>query len=297
MLALIAYAVLFVANLEDRPPIAEIAVLRSLQEDASPVPSEHNSYMLMLGFAGPPNSDPMSLGIERYEWMQRARPEFDRAGDPLSEDYDFRGQRGDAVSELAEACSKSEVECSRLLQSSKETVKRWLADERWLLDRYHSLISMTEFAEATPFELLAPLPSFNVLLEGQRLLMADAWTSASNANATAVRAALDRDLTYWRLVLKNSDVLITKMIATAAIIRHFKLGNIVLRRLPQEIAADGIPVTWRDEISDEERSMKRSLAGEWAFFNETTERMAVESENPFGTWIGLTDYSTWDRVA
>ena len=296
-LALIAYAVLFVVNREDRPPIAEIAALESLQEDASPVVSENNSYLFMLGFAGPPDSDPMSLGIQRYEWMERARPEFDRSEDPLGEDYDFRERRSDAVSELSKACSESEADCSRLLGSVEETVDQWLTHEAWLLDRYHSLTSLTEFTEATPFELLAPLPSFNVLLEGQRLDMADAWRSATAGDAAAVNAALERDLTYWRMVLRDSDVLITKMIATAAIIRHFKLGNIVLRRLPQKIAADGIPTSWRTEITDAERSMKRSLAGEWTFFDESTKKMVANSGNPFGDWVGLTDSTTWDRVA
>lgn len=85
--------------------------------------------------------------------------------------------------------------------------------------------------------------------DGQRLHIADAWQSASESDAEAVRSALERNLVYWRMVLKNSDALITKMIATAAVIRHFKLGNLVLRKLPQEVAADGIPDSWRRQIS------------------------------------------------
>ena len=296
-LVLLAYTVLLLANREDRPPAAEIAILKSIQEDASPVVSDNNSYLFMLGFAGPPDSDPMSIGIERYEWMKLAGPEFDGADDPLGDESGFRADRSDAVSQLAETCAESESECSRVLDSGKDVVNRWLADERWLLDRYRSLISMTEFSEATPFEMLAPLPPFDVLMEGQRLHMVDAWTSATEGDAMLVRAALDNDLTYWRMVLKNSDVLITKMIATAAIIRHFKLGNIILRRLPQRLKADGIPASWRTAISVEERSMKRCLAGEWIFFDETTKKIVAEPEVPFGSWLGVTDYTIWDRLA
>ncbi len=296
-LVVIAYTVLLLANLEDRPPAAEIAILKSLQDDASPVVSDNNSYLFMLGFEGPPDSDPLSTGIDRYEWMKMARPEFDGADDPLRDEYGFRADRSDAVSQLAKTCAESEAECSRLLDSKQEIVERWLADERWLLERYRSLISMTEFSEATPFELLAPLPPYDVLMEGQRLHMADAWMSATVGDAMLVSVALDSDLTYWRMVLKNSDVLFTKMIATAAIIQHFKLGNIILRRLPQRMKADGIPASWRAAISLEERSMKRSLAGEWIFFEETTKKIVAETEVPFGSWLGLTDYTIWDRAA
>lgn len=295
-LSLIAYAVLLAANLDDRPPIAEISVLRALQDSRSPVVSDNNSYLFMLGVAGHPDADPLVLGSERHEWMESARPGFDWEDDPLSDDYDFRALRSDAVANLAQSCSHSEADCLRLLETEEEAVAQWLADELWLLKRYRSVINMTEFSEAIPFEALAPLPSYGVIFEAQRLHIADAWKLATEADAAAVNAALNRDLTYWRMVLRNSDVLITKMIATAAIIRHFKLGNLVLRRLPQEVAADGIPTSWRVQISDEERSMKRSLAGEWTFFDGSTKKIVADSENSFGNWMGLTDSTTLDRV-
>ena len=296
-LTVLSYAILFVSNLDDRPAIGEIDVLKSLQEPTLPVVNDHNSYLYMLGFSGPPDSNPMTLGLARYRWMETARPELRTADDPLSEDFDFRESRSDAIATLAEICSKSELECLRHLESGNTEVKQWLVDERWLLDRYRSLVDMQAFREAIPFELLAPLPSYGVMFEGQRLHIIDAWQTATDADAEGVRAALDRDLIYWRMVLENSDALITKMIATAAIIRHFKLGNLVLRRLPQDVAADGIPASWRTAISDEERSMKRSLAGEWTYFDQPTMKIATDSANPFGDWMGLTDSNTWDRIA
>ncbi len=288
-LSLIAYCVLLVANLNDRPPAAEIAVLESLLEDASPIVSDGNAYLFMMGFAGPPDSDPMTLGTERLEWMKRAGPKFDRSDDPLKENYDLLASRSDAASELAEVCPGSEAECARLLDSNEETVELWLSDEQWLLERYRSLIGMTEFSEAAPFGTLAPGLSYSAVLEGQRLHVVDAWKSASEADVAAISAALDRDLTYWRMVLRHSNVLITKMIATAAIDRHFKLGNVALRRLPQAVAADGIPASWRSAISDEERSMKRSFAGEWAFFDRSMKNI--------GDQLELFDSTMLDRVA
>lgn len=295
-LAIVAYAILVLVNLDDRPPIAEIAVLQSLQEDPSPVTDEGNSYLYILGFAGPPDSNPMSLGLERHRWLEVAGPDFESSGDPLRDDYDFRALRTKDVAELSGTCRDSELDCSIALEANREVIDQWLADERWLLERYRTLISMTEFAEATPFEILAPLPSFDVLLEGQRLLMTDAWRSARDGDTEAVRTALDQDLAYWRLVLRNSNVLITKMIASAAIARSFNLGNSVLRRLPQDVAVDGIPPSWRQQISAEERSMKRCFAGEWGFFDGTMKRMFADPDNPSGDWMGLTDVTVWDRL-
>jgi len=294
--AVAAYVVLLLVNREDRPPSADIAAIESILQSGTPVVSQSNSYLYLLGFAAPPESDPMTLGIERHEWMERVRPEFEGEGDPLVDDYNYRSARGEAVTELAEACPDSANECLRLLESSQATVVQWLADEGWLLDRYRSLIAMTDYREARPFELLAPMSSYDVVFEGQRLLLAEAWLSAATNDPAAVNDALQSDLTYWRMLLENSDVLITKMIATAAIVRHFEFGNLVLRRLPQKSAAEGIPASWRAEISDEERSMKRSFAGEWAFFDEITKRTLADSEDEFGKWMGRTDSGAWDRA-
>ena len=43
--------------------------------------------------------------------------------------------------------------------------------------------------------------------------------------------------------------------------------------------------------------MRRSLAGEWAYFDESTRRVVGANENPFGDWTGISDSTTWDRVA
>ena len=276
-LGLVAYAVLVVINLKDEPPAPEIAVLQSLQDQDTPITSEANSYFFVLGFSGP--------------------PDFEIEGDPLIDDYNFRSLRNEAVTELSETCSESEVECLRLLETSQETVVQWLADEGWLLDRYRALTAMTEFREALPFEATAPLPSYHVVSEAQRLIIADARLAAEAGDAAKVRDALEQDLTYWRMVLRSADTLITKMIATAAIVRHFKLGNLVLRRLPDASKAAGVPPSWRVEISMAERSMRRCLAGEWSFFDSSIRRMADDNEHEFNGWSGVSDSTTRDRIA
>lgn len=293
---LLAYAALLVINLHDRPPAAETLALHALLEPASPVVSDDNSYLQMLGFAGPPDAGPLRLGLDRHQWMEQARPDFDRSADPLPDDYNFRAARSEKVSNLAQNCAESEAGCLRLLESDEETVAQWIADEGWLLDRYRSLINMTDFREAMPYEVLAPLPSYSVIAEGQRLHFADAWQSATTGDPATVQKLLDADLSFWRMVLENSDVLITKMLATTAVSRHFKLGNLVLRRLPHDVAAGGIPMSWRSSISDEEQSMKRCLAGEWLYFDKSSWNMGAPPDNP-DVLPGLSDTETWDRLA
>jgi hypothetical protein len=76
---------------------------------------------------------------------------------------------------------------------------------------------------------------------------------------------LEDDLRFWRTVLESSDILITKMIATAAINRHFELGSLIFREIEPRQVMNTVPPSWSIAISDPERSMRRCLVGEWMF--------------------------------
>ena len=291
--ALLAYAVGFVVNLDDQPPSAETKILATLQPSTPAVTDPGNAYLYMLGFAAPPHTDPTVAGLERHTRMVASTAESASEADPLPEDYDYRAMRSDKIAELADACTHAEPECARLLETEHSPVEKWLADEQWLLDRYRSFIAMTEFREATLFDPMAPLPPYGAVYDGQKLLMAQGWRSASAGDAEAVRTALESDLVFWRMVLENSDGLVSKMVATSAIIRHFKLGNLVLRELPAEIAPMAVPASWRIGISENERSMQRCFAGEWRFFDHALQSVA---DDAIAGTFGTTNPGAWDRL-
>ena len=99
--------------------------------------------------------------------------------------------------------------------------------------------------------------------------MLSALVSARNGDRSHVIALLEADLKFWRMVLANSDLLITKMIATAYVRNHFVLGNRVLKELHKSIRVDTIPSGWLVEISSAEKSMARSLIGDWRFMENS----------------------------
>lgn len=82
-----------------------------------------------------------------------------------------------------------------------------------LLNRYAQLINYQDFDEATQFDMAAPFPAYGPLLNAQRVLMLKLWFE----NNQDFIATIDKDMTFWRLMLKNSHFLITKMVSTAAI--------------------------------------------------------------------------------
>tara|TARA_R110002096_G_scaffold224082_4_gene413341 strand:+ start:403 stop:705 length:303 start_codon:yes stop_codon:yes gene_type:complete len=62
-LGLIAYCAPLLANKEDRPPSMEIDALLASRPSTPAFTDQRNSYLYVLGFAGPPNADPIGLGL------------------------------------------------------------------------------------------------------------------------------------------------------------------------------------------------------------------------------------------
>jgi hypothetical protein len=144
-----------------------------------------------------------------------------------------------------------------------------------------------------------PLPGYIEVLDAQMLLYANAWMAAGKSDTATVKSLLEKDLRFWRRVLASSDVLITKMIAVAALKRHFYWSNAILRRLPSAVVMEGVPDSWSQPISEQERSMLRSLVGEWRFSDGMTKQIKDGHITllDYGEEVSLLDNVVWFFVS
>jgi hypothetical protein len=227
-----------------------------------------------MGFEAPPGTSPQDLGERRIAWMLGASDErpLNRAEDPLPERLTYVDSRPPKVREFVDACSTDSAECAAAFATSAPVLAEWAALDGSLLDRYEELIARTEWREFV-VDLNAPWPSYASAVNAQRFLLLKASALAEQGDAAAVNALLAADGRFWRTVLASADQLITKMIAAAALTRHFEWGNLVLRKLAPVEAARATPAEWRTEIADSERSMRRCLIGEWIFVSTTLAKL------------------------
>ncbi|MFC0682603.1 hypothetical protein ACFFGH_32645 [Lysobacter korlensis] len=265
-LAALLYAALLVINWKDEAPSAAAERMVALERGRPAVADEANGFVHALGLAAPEDADPVAFGRERKRWLDTyvAPPGGYGSTEFPTKDADYRASRSLEVAALAKACSEG-VECLNALNAKPGVLGQWLAGEQWLLDRYRTMIALSDWRETTPRHISAPLPSYHHPIEMQKLHLLAVREHAIAGEAEVVRDLLERDLVFWRQVLASSDLLISKMIATAAVKRHFVLGNLALRELPADVAADAVPVSWLTPLTANERSMERALAGEWHF--------------------------------
>jgi hypothetical protein len=257
------YLVTLGINWQDQPPSASVTKLHSLLEGRAPVADDENGYVYVLGFAAESGTDPQELGMRRVDWLREKgyRPGSAKA-DPWTASNGVSENSSTEIQALMGSCNPPNLKCVAMLESSPELLAHWLGSDAILLERYRALLARDGWLEMVPHDARMPLPAYSKVTHSQRLLFADLWQRSRSSDPATIREALRNDIVFWRRVLASSDLLITKMIATAALRQHFAYGNLILGRLPHDQVMHAVPAEWTQALTAEERSMLRSASGE-----------------------------------
>lgn len=282
------YGIALVVNLKDVPASPAAERMQSLLSDRPAVADAHNAYVYAFAFDMEKGESPVQWGRNKLDWANSHSADSLTEGASASSPGDTSGKTWSATRDRTPNLRKFSSGYDSLLGADDSELQAWLGDEAWLLERYTELTDYSGWREVVPKTAAAPFAPFSEIMEGQKLLMAKALYLAARGNPEAVAALLQRDLRFWRMVLAESDLLITKMIAAAAVKKHFELGNQALRRLQAAgvSSASGIPELWRKPLTVEERSLARVMAGEWRYGNQLMEEMTHN-------WGGTTPLWSW----
>lgn len=286
LLAIGLYLIVLAINWRDEPASADVRRFEQMHAQRPRVAHEQNAVVHVLGMAAAPGQDPIALGIARMTRLENFDPEAADAFDMRGQDVEVLEARSEAAHALNAACHEPSKVCAERLQADPAAVEQWLASEAWLLSRYGTLIALPRWAETVPTDFRAPLPAYQHTMNAQKLHLLQAWQAARAGDAARVQALLDADMRFWRNVLASSDLLLTKMVASAGVRRNLGFGSLALRELPVEHAASAVPPSWREPIRDSERSLLRAMAGEWRF-SKSALRAATEPD----AWQSLTGHA------
>jgi hypothetical protein len=272
------YLVAVAINWRDREPSAAAIQFANLYRERPKVADEDNAFIYAMGFSVEPGANPLRMGLKRIAWMEQERraASFEARKEPQQKQFDYKPTRLPAVRTFIDACKPGGTDCANAFTSGDRVFDQWLASEGWLLERYQALIALPGWWESAPFDVRAALPPYGLVVDGQRLLLLNARAMAARGDSVGARKLLEDDLRFWRTVLASSDILISKMIATAAINRHFELGSLIFRELEPGKAMSAVPANWSVEISESERSMRRCLVGEWMYMSAALRDMDVD---------------------
>ena len=262
-LAVLPYVIGVVVNWRDQPPSAAALEMKTILADRAPVADADNGFVYVLGFGVPASGDPLAAGALRKAWMESANrdPKLIDA-EPRKEYAHFNASGSRVVDVVRKSCGDDRPAKCRDAFLAAGTLPRSALEDLHLA-RYRALLQRPAWREVVPIDVRVPLPPYGDILDGQRLLFIDLAARAKSAPPGEIAAALREDLRFWRETQQSADLLLTRMIAIAAIRQHFDFGNLVLREMPGARAE--VIDSWSEPFGAQELSIRRTMAGEFSF--------------------------------
>lgn len=294
-LLVLLYAMLFALNFHDELPSKAALQLNAISNSKPVVRDEENAYVFIYGFSIDRQYDPVATGQMRVAWLrEKAKQSGQAYFDKLpGKSFDRSTLNLFNLDKLFTDCRAISPDCLNSLQRNQSAIQNVLDENAWLLARYENLLGRKAWVETAPFDGRMPLPEYSTVFTAQILLYMQAWIDAGKGDTAKVKQLLDLDLQFWRRVLMSSDLLITKMISTAAIARNFSWGSAVLSRLQSDGVAMAVPDSWKQPINEDEYSMLRCMVGEWEFSNGMLQQ---QSRNAMAMWRNTDESSAADRA-
>ena len=239
-----------------------------------PVSMEDNAFPLIYGFPAASDRDPRQAGLaiietlrERFEGGERAtlsEQEIDDIlGSPETQDL-WNGifPAIDCSARFAIDCADRLIADAAIADASQPRLRR-------LLNRYETILGTSRFEEHQEYDVSTPLPAYGSVMSIARIRLALDFRTRSTQE---ILADIAEDVAFWKLMLRDGQSLIAKMVALAGLRNDTTFLSTLLRE--------------RDLSDDEIRSVERILSpltaderdiGE-TFFAEL--RISLLSEKP-----------------
>lgn len=193
------------------------------------LPPQDNAYFALFGF-----------------WYAEEDNEIGRVGESIVREYEDTLAKNPRMDEYktdtslqpikfagdeALLCRPPKNRCLNVVTMARTQIQQILHTNKKLLDRYLSLYSYSRYRNVSTPRFFTPMPRFvgNARYLALTRIALD-WHQGESSRAIA---ALARDTEFWRRMLRDSDDLLMKAIATRAVAENVRL-------LAEMIVASGI---------------------------------------------------------
>lgn len=289
LLPVVCYLVLLAINWNDVQPSAEALHFKKLLEERKPLAQEDNAFVYITGFDIKRDLEPYSWGLKRLEKASSWQP-----GDTWAYEYgeseDFLNVHTDDYDEMLRVCKADVRECLSYLSTHEQMVDHILKSESWLLERYMRLLEYQDYQDPVGQSIEA-IPNFSGLFDAQWLLLFKVWKLNRQGMVDDAHQLMEKDIAFWRMVMADSELMISKVIATAGLLRNLNAVPFVSAPVRAYQQTDFMPPSLLRPISRSERLMERVLMGELEFARQS---MSYEYEN--FNYDGA-EYTEYDELA
>lgn len=281
-LIMVAIFSVIIINLNDQPPSATALEFAQFWDNRKPVNAADNGYIYAAGFDAASDERPEHVGEKRIQWSNATVKNVAEKRDLFRAEYRPEEAFISEIKMSFDQCKIINKDCISAIESNKARIVEWSEVEHLIGERYTQLIGYQGWLELSPVDINSPIPNFALVLKAQRLAYMREFAALKPGETTHLARFLDTDLRFWRTVLRDTDMLIAKMIATAAIKNNFLWTNYFLLSLNTDERNNVDLDVMAQPFTDRELSMYRSLVGEWRSISSTIYAGNMGMENGSG---------------
>ena len=221
------------------------------------ISTDDNSFTLIHGFSAANDKNMLAVGQaiirnfrERYERGESITLSEQERDDLLGGSNLESVWRSDFQSLTCN--SRLSVDCAGRLVAEIEQVDLNQPRLRLLLDRYEEILQTSRFEEIEETDAYTPFPRYGLVMQIARLRLA---ISYQRDTVEEFLAHVEEDINFWRMILRDGQSLIAKMVALAgfrndleyvsALIRLRDLSNSeiqLVRSLLHPLASDELDI-------------------------------------------------------
>lgn len=208
-------------------------------------------YLYLLGLDAA--QEPMAVGRARQaeyrQWLD-SRSALDAS---------FRPQQVELLprSVVEQRCGGEWLYCLQQVLDGRRDVDALLQDGAQVLARYQRVIGFEHLLRRSALTASSPLPSYSVLIAGNRLLALQAYRLILDGHAGQAQALLEADFARWRRHLAEADTLVQKLViahlmaadvGTLSVLRQRNLIEAPAPLAPLSPAERSLQVVMRSEF-------------------------------------------------
>jgi len=280
LIAFVIAATLFInLPLFDDPLHPELVSLSS----PGPVSMDDNTYPLVHGFSAAEDKDANAVGLAIVRKIRERHQQGEET--PISAE-EMSGLLGGtdldeewrSIVQSVYCNSRLEIDCAGTLIAEIESLDFDQSRVRILLERYEQILQAPRFQENEEVDSSTLWPDYGLLMHVSRVRLANSFQHDTTEHFLA---KVDEDLHFWRIMLRDGQSMIAKMVALAGFRNNLEFLSAFMRL--------------RDLDSNEIQSIRdllRPLTSDELDIGESflaEIRMSLLSDNPLFVILG--DYS------
>ncbi|HSC68835.1 MAG TPA: hypothetical protein VLC79_14145 [Cellvibrio sp.] len=277
-LPIILVLVFFLINSIDRAPSPTAIEFQQAWDNRKAVVPAENGYIYFFGFDAATDELPTAVGEKRIQLSKDLVKGIASNKDLFRSEYRMEEAFIPEVKRTFDQCANINITCTETIAKNRARIIEWSQAENIASQRYAQLIAHPHWLELAPMDVNLPIPNLSLVTKVQRLAFIHEFAALEQGNANRFVALLDADLRFWRTVLRDTDMLIIKVMAANAIRNNFLWTNYFLLSLDPSLRTAATPLTVQQPFTEEELSMQRSFIGEWKL---TSKAMGSTKSNDF----------------